>query len=155
MSKPDRPDRSNRKNRGPDWEKPGTGPGTGPVELEKLGRARNRDKTGHPLVEPVTQSTRCRVTRLLLFFFPSFDHAAPFLKKLHSFLTFYFTAFFNIINQNNPVPMLTETFNIVGAQGNFLKFVYYFILLYVFIYFKLNELFLKKIYDNDLGVDIF
>ena len=31
----------------------------------------------------------------------------------------------------------------------------YFILLYVFIYFKLNELFLKKIYDNDLGVDIF
>ena len=51
--------------------------------------------------------------------------------------------------------MLTETFNIVGAQGNFLKFVCYFILLYVFIYFKLNELFLKKIYDNDLGVDIF
>ena len=31
----------------------------------------------------------------------------------------------------------------------------YFIWLYVFIYFKLNELFLKKIYDNDLGVDIF
>ena len=31
----------------------------------------------------------------------------------------------------------------------------YFILLYVFIYFKLNELFFKKIYDNDLGVDIF
>ena len=31
----------------------------------------------------------------------------------------------------------------------------YFILLYVFIYFKLNELFLKKIYDNDLRVDIF
>ena len=31
----------------------------------------------------------------------------------------------------------------------------YFILLYVFIYFKLNELFLKKNYDNDLGVDIF
>ena len=51
--------------------------------------------------------------------------------------------------------MLTETFNIVGAQGNFLKFVCYFILLYVFIYFKLNELFFKKIYDNDLGVDIF
>ena len=50
----------------------------------------------------------------------------------------------NIINQNNPVPMLTETFNIVGAQGNFSKFVCYFILLYVFIYFKLNELFLKK-----------
>ena len=25
----------------------------------------------------------------------------------------------NIINQNNPVPMLTETFNIVGAEGNF------------------------------------
>ena len=25
----------------------------------------------------------------------------------------------NIINQNNSVPMLTETFNIVGAQGNF------------------------------------
>ena len=73
-----------------------------------------------------------------------------FLKKLHSFLTFYFIDFFNIINQNNPVPMLTETFNIVGAQGNFLKFV-----LYVFIYFKLNELFLKKNYDNDLGVDIF
>ena len=61
----------------------------------------------------------------------------------------------NIINQNNPVPMLTETFNIVGAQGNFSKFVCYFILLYVFIYFKLNELFFKKIYDNDLGVDIF
>ena len=61
----------------------------------------------------------------------------------------------NIINQNNPVPMLTETFNIVGAQGNFSKFVCYFILLYVFIYFKLNELFLKKNYDNDLGVDIF
>ena len=51
--------------------------------------------------------------------------------------------------------MLTETFNIVGAQGNFLKFVCYFILLYVFIYFKLNELFFKKIYDNDLRVDIF
>ena len=51
--------------------------------------------------------------------------------------------------------MLTETFNIVGVQGNFLKFVCYFILLYVFIYFKLNELFFKKIYDNDLGVDIF
>ena len=31
----------------------------------------------------------------------------------------------------------------------------YFILLYVFIYFKLNELFFKKFYDNDLGVDIF
>ena len=30
-----------------------------------------------------------------------------------------------------------------------------FILLYVFIYFKLNELFFKKFYDNDLGVDIF
>ena len=51
--------------------------------------------------------------------------------------------------------MLTETFNIVGVQGNFLKFVYYFILLYVFIYFKLNELFFKKFYANDLGVDIF
>ena len=25
----------------------------------------------------------------------------------------------SIINKNNPVPMLTETFNIVGAQGNF------------------------------------
>ena len=48
--------------------------------------------------------------------------------------------------------MLTETFNIIGAQGNFLKFVCYFILLYVFIYFKLNELFLKKNYDNDLGL---
>ena len=92
---------------------------------------------------------------LAFFFFPSFDHTVPFLKKLHSFLTFYFIDFFNIINQNNPVPMLTETFNIVGAQGNFLKFVRYFILLYVFIYFKLNELFLKKNYDNDLGVDIF
>ena len=31
----------------------------------------------------------------------------------------------------------------------------YFILLNVFNYFKLNELFLKKNYDNDLGVDIF
>ena len=51
--------------------------------------------------------------------------------------------------------MFTETFNIIGVQGNFLKFVCYFILLYVFIYFKLNELFFKKIYDNDLGVDIF
>ena len=51
--------------------------------------------------------------------------------------------------------MLTKTFNIVGVQGKFLKFVCYFILLYVFIYFKLNELFFKKIYDNDLGVDIF
>ena len=51
--------------------------------------------------------------------------------------------------------MLTETFNIVGAQGNLIKFVCYLNLLYVFIYFKLNELFLKKIYDNDLGVDIF
>ena len=30
-----------------------------------------------------------------------------------------------------------------------------FYLLYVFIYFKLNELFFKKFYDNDLGVDIF
>ena len=61
----------------------------------------------------------------------------------------------NIINHNNPVPIFTETFNIVGAQGKFLKFVCYFILLYVFIYFKLNELFFKKIYNNDLGVDIF
>ena len=77
------------------------------------------------------------------------------MKKLHNFLTFYFIIFFNLINQNNPVPMLTETFNIIGAQGNFLKFVCYFILLYVFIYFKLNELFFKKFYDNDLGVDIF
>ena len=51
--------------------------------------------------------------------------------------------------------MLTETFNIVDAQGSFLKFVCYFILLYVFIYFKLNELFFKKFYDNDLRVDIF
>ena len=41
--------------------------------------------------------------------------------------------------------MLTDTFNIVGGQGNFLKFVCYFILLYVFIYFKLNELIFKKI----------
>ena len=31
---------------------------------------------------------------------------APFLKKLHIFLTFYFIDFFNIINQNNPVLML-------------------------------------------------
>ena len=51
--------------------------------------------------------------------------------------------------------MLTETFNIVGTQGNFVKFECYFILLYVFIYFKLNELFLKKFYDNNLGGDIF
>ena len=77
------------------------------------------------------------------------------MKKLHSFLIFYFIDFFNIINQNNPVHVFTETFNNVGAQGNFLNFVCYFILLYVFIYFKLNELFLKKNYDNDLGVDIF
>ena len=51
--------------------------------------------------------------------------------------------------------MLTETFNIIGTQGNFLKFVCYFILLYVFIYFKLNELFFKKFYVNNLGVHIF
>ena len=60
---------------GPAWpvqpEKPGTGPGTGPVEPEKPGREKNRDKTGHPPVEPVTWPTRCRVTRFLLFFFPS------------------------------------------------------------------------------------
>ena len=31
----------------------------------------------------------------------------------------------------------------------------YFILLYVFLYFKLNKLFFKKFYGNDLGVDIF
>ena len=31
----------------------------------------------------------------------------------------------------------------------------YFILLYVFIYFKLNQLFFLNFYDNDLGVDIF
>ena len=80
---------------------------------------------------------------------------APFLKKLHSFLTFYFIYFLNIINQNNSIPMLIETFNIVGAQGNFLIFVCYFILLYIFIYFKLNKLFFKKFYDNDLGVDSF
>ena len=30
--------------------------------------------------------------------------------------------------------------------------LFYFV---ICIYFKLNELFLKKIYDNDLGVDIF
>ena len=65
----------------------------------------------------------------------------PILKKQHNFLTFYFIDFFNIINQNNPVPMLIETFNIASAQGNFLKFVCYFVFLYVFIYFKLNELF--------------
>ena len=77
------------------------------------------------------------------------------MKKLHSFFNFFILLiFFNIINQNNQVPMLNETFNIVGAQGNFLKFMCYFILLYVFIYFKLNELFFKKFYDNDLGVDI-
>ena len=46
-------------------------------------------------------------------------------------------------------------FQFVGAQGNFLKLVCYFILLYVFIYFKLNELFFKKFDDNNLGVDIF
>ena len=74
-------------------EKPGTELGTGPIETEKSGRAKNRDKTGHPLVEPVTRLTRCRVNRFFLFF-PSFDHAAPFLKKLHSFLTFYFIDFF-------------------------------------------------------------
>ena len=116
--------------------------------------AKNRDKTGHPSVESVTRPTWCRVTRFLLFC-PSYNHATPFLKKLHSFLRFYFINFFNIINLNNPVPMLTETFNIVGVQGNFLKFVCYFILLYVFIYFKLNELFFLKFYDNNLGVDIF
>ena len=74
-------------------EKPGTELGTGPVETEKSGRAKNRDKTGHRLVEPVTRLTRFRVNWFLLFF-PSFDHAAPFLKKLHSFLTFYFIDFF-------------------------------------------------------------
>ena len=51
--------------------------------------------------------------------------------------------------------LLKNKFNIVGAQGKFLKVVCYFILLYVFIYFKLNELFFKNLYDNDLGVDIF
>ena len=126
-------------------EKSGTELGTSPVEPEKQGRVKNRDKTGHPSVELVTRLTRCRVNLFLLFFL-SFDHAASFLKKLHIFFNFfYFIDFFNIINQNNPVPMLTGTFNIVGAQGYFLKFVCYFILLYVFIYFKLNELFLKKI----------
>ena len=50
-------------------EKLGTGPGTGPVEPEKSGRAKNRDKTGHPSVEPITRPTRCRVTRFLLLFF--------------------------------------------------------------------------------------
>ena len=74
-------------------EKSGTGPGTCPIEPEKPGRAKNRDKTGHPQVEPVTRPTQCQVTRFLLFF-PSFDHAAPFLKKLHCFLTFYFIDFF-------------------------------------------------------------
>ena len=74
-------------------EKPRTGPGTGPVELGKPGSAKNRDKTDHPSIEPVTRPTRCRVTRFLLFC-PSFDHAAPFLKKLHGFLTFYFIDFF-------------------------------------------------------------
>ena len=74
-------------------EKPGIGPGTGPVEPEKSGRVKTRDKTGHPPVEPVTRPTRCRVTRFLLFFFPSFD----FLKKLHSFLTFYFINFLLIL----------------------------------------------------------
>ena len=42
-------------------------PGTGPIEPEKLVSAKNRDKTGHPPVEPVTRLTRCRVTRFLLF----------------------------------------------------------------------------------------
>ena len=74
-------------------EKSRTGPGTGPVEPENPGRAKNRDKTGHPSVESVTRSTRCRVNRFLLFF-PSFDHTVPFLTKLHSFLTFYFIDFF-------------------------------------------------------------
>ena len=112
------------------------------LKPDQSGRSnqKNRNKTSHLSVEPVTRLTRCRVNRFL-FFFSSFDHAAPFLKKLHMFFVFYFIDFFNIINQNNQVSMLTETFNIIGAQGNFLKFVCYFILLYVFIYFKLNELF--------------
>ena len=49
-----RPGRSNRKNRGP----------------KKPGKAKNRDKTGHPPVEPVTRPTRCRVNWFLLFFPP-------------------------------------------------------------------------------------
>ena len=64
-------------------------PGTGPVEREKPRRAKNRDKTDHPPVESVTRPIRCRVNRFLLFF-PSIDHAALFLKKLHSFSTFLF-----------------------------------------------------------------
>ena len=73
-------------------EKSGTGLGTDPVEPEKQGRAKNLDKTGHPPVELVTRLTRCRVNRFLLLF-SSFNDAAPFLKKLHRFLTFYFIDF--------------------------------------------------------------
>ena len=67
-----------------------------PVQPEKPVIAKNRYKIGHPPVEPVTLPTRCRVTRFLLFF-PSFDHAAPFMKKLYGFLTFYFIEFFLIL----------------------------------------------------------
>ena len=74
-------------------EKPGTSPGTGPVESKKPGSVKNRDKTGHPPVEPVTRPTRCRVIWFLLFCL-SFDHVAPFMKKLYNFLTFYFIDFF-------------------------------------------------------------
>ena len=74
--------------------KPGPGqPRTGPVESIKSGIAKNWDKIGHSSVESVTRSTRCRVIRFLLFFFP------PLIIRP---------------NQNNPVPMLIETFNIVG-----------------------------------------
>ena len=79
----------------PRLSKPGTGPGTDPIEPEKPVRAKNRDKTGSPvgrtgnLAYPVSG-----YPVLAFFFFPSFDHATPFLKKLHNFLTFYFIDFF-------------------------------------------------------------
>ena len=40
----------------------------------------------------------------------------------------------NIINQNNPVPMLIETFNIVGAQGNFSKFVLFYFVICIYLF---------------------
>ena len=53
-------------------EKPGTGTGTGPVQLKNPVFCKTRDKPGHPPVEPATQMTRCRVSWFSLFYFIDF-----------------------------------------------------------------------------------
>ena len=65
-------------------EKQGTGPGTGPVEPEKSGKAKNRDKTGHPPVEPVNPT------------YP-LDKTSHYILKFIGFTLIYYSINLNII----------------------------------------------------------